>query len=500
MGIEREVKLGAGEGFALPDLNGLDQGVAAAPLPDRTLDAVYYDTSDLRLARWGVTLRHRVGDVEGDGWTVKLPEDSAGPALSRREITFDSDPAQPPPAAVDLVRAFARRAEIGPVARMRTIRSVVELRDVRGRPTAEVVDDDVSVLDGSQPTARFREIEVELTERVSAALLEAVLGRLGKAGAGEPQKTPKLMRVLGDRALGPPDVALADVDDHATMGDVVRLALASSVRRILLHDPGMRLGDDSEHVHQARVGTRRLRSDLRTLRPVLVDDWVDPLREELRWLGHALGMVRDADVLSDRLRDQARSLPEVDAPAVELLLGQLADQRAEAVAGLRAVMAGDRYVELLDRLVTAAQHPHLRPEADERAADVLPRLAAGSWRRLRKAIDELVPEPSAQDLHAVRIAAKRTRYAAEAAAPVIAKRAKALAGAVADLQTVLGDHQDAVVAEAWLRGAVVDAGTAEPLAAGQLIAMQRADQARCRAEWPGVWKRAKKKKLRSWLA
>jgi CHAD domain-containing protein len=115
-------------------------------------------------------------------------------------------------------------------------------------------------------------------------------------------------------------------------------------------------------------------------------------------------------------------------------------------------------------------------------------------------VDGLPREPAAEDLHAVRIAAKRARYAAEAAAPVVGGRAKAFAKAVADLQTVLGDHQDAVVAEAWLREAVNGSGATQALAAGELIALQRVEQARCRAEWPSVWKRAKKKKLRSWLA
>jgi len=75
---EREAKLGAGPVFALPDLDGLIDGLVATPLPERHLDAVYYDTDDLRLARSGITVRHRTG--EDDGWTVKLPEDGGGEA------------------------------------------------------------------------------------------------------------------------------------------------------------------------------------------------------------------------------------------------------------------------------------------------------------------------------------------------------------------------------------------------------------------------------------
>ncbi|MCA1692845.1 MAG: CYTH domain-containing protein, partial [Actinobacteria bacterium] len=84
--IEREVKLSAGADFELPDLHGLADGVIPVPLETRDLDAVYFDTADFRLARWGVSLRFRSGD--GTTWTVKLPEGEEGPALVRREVPF----------------------------------------------------------------------------------------------------------------------------------------------------------------------------------------------------------------------------------------------------------------------------------------------------------------------------------------------------------------------------------------------------------------------------
>ncbi len=117
-------------------------------------------------------------------------------------------------------------------------------------------------------------------------------------------------------------------------------------------------------------------------------------------------------------------------------------------------MESPRYVALLERLIEAARQPQCRKAADAPAAEVVPGLVAGPWRKLRKAVDALPPNPPDADLHQIRILAKRTRYAAEAAAPLVGKKAKAFAVAVAELQEVLGDHQDAVVAEAWLRDAV----------------------------------------------
>ena len=120
------------------------------------------------------------------------------------------------------------------------------------------------------------------------------------------------------------------------------------------------------------------------------------------------------------------------------------------------------------------------------------------WNHLKKAVEALEPDPGDDALHQVRIRAKRARYAAEAAAPVVGKPARAFARAAADLQTVLGDHQDAVVAEEWLRREG-SRGPAVALAAGQLIARQQVDAATTRERWPSMWKRASAKKLRAWF-
>jgi CHAD domain-containing protein len=138
-------------------------------------------------------------------------------------------------------------------------------------------------------------------------------------------------------------------------------------------------------------------------------------------------------------------------------------------------------------------------EADAAALHSLPALVRRPWRRLQKAVWALPPDPADEALHEVRILAKHSRYASEAAAPVVGKRARALAKAVAGLQGVLGDHQDAVVAEEWLRGHLAGAAPAEAMVLGQLIGIQRAEAAVCRAAWTAAWKQASAKNLRDWL-
>ncbi|MDQ4069520.1 MAG: CYTH and CHAD domain-containing protein [Actinomycetota bacterium] len=494
---ETEVKLGAWAGFELPALDGVVDEVTPVGRLPRTLMAVYYDTPDLRLARWGVTVRHRSGD--GTGWQVKLPEGDEGPALVRRELSFEGPPSKVPEAVRSLVLAYARDTALVPVARIRTVRTGVDLLDREGSLVAEVVDDEVSVLHGGRVASRFREVEVEVGDRAPAGLLDAIVTKLQQAGAGAPDSTPKVIRALGSRALEPPEVAPGELGKDPSAGEVVRHAIAASVARILRHDPGVRIGDDPEDVHQVRVGTRRLRSDLRTFAPLLDDDWLSPLRDELKWLAGALGAVRDADVLGERLRRQAAGLPEPDTGGLAPVFRGLAKERDQARAELMEALHSPRYVTLVERLVDAANHPPCRKAARAPAAEVVPGLVAAPVRKLRKAVKGLPDDPAPDDLHRIRILAKRARYASEAAEPLVGKKAEALAGALAEVQGVLGDHQDAVVAETWLRSAVDGADPATALAAGELIAVQLAEAAATRKRWPKRWKKADDKKLRSWL-
>jgi CHAD domain-containing protein len=489
--------MGAWAGFELPALDAVADGVTAVARVPRTLMAVYYDTADLRLARWGVTVRHRTGD--GNGWTVKLPEGEEGPALVRRELTFEGPAGRMPEGATSLIRAYARDTPLVPVARIRTVRTGVDLLDGEGAVVAEVVDDEVSVLHGGRVATRFREVEVELGARPPAGLLDAVVALLRDAGAGAPDATPKVIRALGSRALAPPEVELVALGKKPSAADLVRQAISAAVDRIMRHDPGVRIGDDPEDVHQARVGTRRLRSDLRTFGPLLEEEWLSPLRDELRWLGGALGAVRDTDVLIERLRRQAAALPEPDTAALAPIFRRLAKDRDQARAELIEALEGPRYVALLERLIDAAGDPQTRKAAEAQATEVVPGLAAGPWRTLQKAVKALPSDPPDADLHRIRILAKRTRYAGEAAAPLVGKKAAAFAKAVADLQEVLGDHQDAVVAEAWLRAAVDGADAAVSLAAGELIAVQMAEAAEGRRRWRTAWKKASADKLRTWM-
>jgi CHAD domain-containing protein len=154
-------------------------------------------------------------------------------------------------------------------------------------------------------------------------------------------------------------------------------------------------------------------------------------------------------------------------------------------------------VDLLDHLVEAAAQPAVTEEASLPAAEVLPGLARKPWRSLRKGVRALPNAPADAELHRIRILAKRARYAAEAAAPVVGKDAARFADAAADLQTVLGEHQDSAVAQGWLRA---NAGSGRrAFVAGELSAQEAQRAAAARSRWSRDWRRLNRKKLRAWL-
>ena len=499
---EREVKLAVPSEFVLPPLTDPAGDVFAAPTETLDLHATYFDTHDLRLSRAGASLRHR-----DDGWTVKLPRgvDDEG-FLSRDELAVigpEAIGAPPPDGAIDLVRALTRGARLAAVADLHTTRHRVRLRRSDGRHIGEVVDDHVEIRDPGATDARdeFRELEVELAPDASEAHRSAVLRRLRLAGAGPADPTPKIVRALGPVASAPADVVVPTIEHGAPAEAVVRAAIATSVARLLKHDPGVRIGEDAEAVHQARVATRRLRSDLRTFRVLVDEHWANGLRDELRWLGEVLGAVRDTDVLIERIDAKILRLLEVDRAPAKALVDQLRDDRDRAREQLLRALRSERYDTLLDRLVVAARRPRLLLRVEEiDDAELLRGLVRRPWNRLRDTVRALPPEPSDQQLHQVRILAKRTRYAAEAVEPAVGKRARALARALAIVQDELGEHQDAVVAGEWLRRAAARSNDAsEGFAAGLLAAMERDAAEEARDTWRDAWAATGRKRIRGWL-
>jgi len=491
---EQEFKFLVPDDFEMP---GLDDLCARGGDTVVEQTATYYDTTDLRLARAGASLRFR----DDDGWTVKLPSDSDagnGSALVRSEFVFGGRAAAPPTEALELVAALVRTARLAPAARLRTVRRRAELR-AGPDPVGTLTDDDCTIVDG-RVGGHFREIEFELADDAPPATVHDVVDRLRDAGAADGEPLPKVVRALGPTATLPADVVSYSVGTPPTVDAVIRHAISDAVAKLVANDPVVRIGEDPEGVHQARVATRRLRSHLRTFRELLDPEWTQSLRDELGWLGDELGAVRDADVLLMRLEDRVSELEPDDQAAAAPLLQRLVSDRESARAVLLEGLRSDRYLQLLDRLVDAAQRPRVVMLVGVDHEEMLRDLVRAPWKHLRNAVDDL-PDPSPDAaLHAVRIRAKRARYAAEVVEPAFGKPARAFAKAVTEVQDVLGEHQDSVVAAAWLRANALSLGDPSAVyVAGELGAMERAAAEESRAAWPQVWKRAHSKRLRDWL-
>ena len=281
-----------------------------------------------------------------------------------------------------------------------------------------------------------------------------------------------------------------------TAGTLVRAALTASADELVRCDARLRAGEYAEAVHEARVAVRRLRSDLRTLALALDRPWACTLREKMRWLGDELGAARDAGVLLDRLADDLEQLPEAWAVRAREALEPWSAARDAACARIGTMVGEPRYTALLEEIVAAARDPKIGERAGTDACTLAAEVMRDAWKALRKAVRRRSRPATDLELHRIRIKAKRVRYAAEAVASVIGKPARTFARKVEALQTVLGEHHDAVVAYARLRQ---DAGSGEhAFVAGELAALEREAALRARNRWRRAWRAAARRKRRFW--
>lgn len=286
-----------------------------------------------------------------------------------------------------------------------------------------------------------------------------------------------------------------------TTRELVQAAISRSVEQLRAHESAVRSSDDPEALHQSRVATRRLRSDLRTFRPVLDPKWSEPLRDELRWWGQLLGNVRDADVLHALLNAKADDLPPGQHAVALRLVSRLRAERAADHASLLDGLRSDRYAALLERLVAATVEPAVQEGPGQRPArKVAPGLVRKPWRRLQRTVRALPSTPTDHELHEVRKRAKDTRYAAEAVEPAVSRPARRFAKRMEAVQSLLGTHQDLVVADMWLSDVVRDIDDAdEVFLAGKLDAVINLEREAIRAEWARTWRAARRRDARRWF-
>ncbi|MEP7088935.1 MAG: CYTH and CHAD domain-containing protein [Nocardioidaceae bacterium] len=500
---EIEDKYAVGAEARLPDL-GVLPGVASVAAPmEQHLVATYFDTPGLRLTAAHTTLRRRTGGDDA-GWHLKLPT-----AHGRYEVhaPLGRSTRTVPRRLREVLALLLAGAELSPIARITTRRTAYRLLDEQGRILAEVADDRVETVawnDEDAPVSRsWREWEVELVDG-RPSLLRAAAELFATCAVSPAQSASKLAQALGDRVPESPVVCLPR-ERSAPPEEVVRAWLGEQVASVRRHDPLVR-ADAPDAVHEMRVATRRLRSALVTFRPLMRREVTDALREELAWIAGLLGAARDAEVLRGRLTAMlaAEDAAVVTGSAAARVDRTLRDRYARAHTRCVQAMTSERYVALLDRLDALMDQRAWAEDAHERSPAVLVDRVRHDWKRLERrveAVEGTEGDDRAHRLHEVRKAAKRVRYAAEPLVPQHGTAAERFVKAATRVQSVLGDHQDSVIAQQELRRladeAVADGD--DSFTFGVLHAREDDDQAAIEERAWTAWATLSKNKRVDWL-
>jgi len=287
---------------------------------------------------------------------------------------------------------------------------------------------------------------------------------------------------------------------------VVTAYLKTQVARLGELEPKVR-ADEFDSVHQMRVTTRRLRATLRSFGTVIPRPATSELAAELKWLGGLLGEARDGEVLPQHLLASLEQVPVelLIGPVQARVQGHFAPRRASAREQVIEAFGSERYARLLADLDRLAHDPPLGPQAAAPARDVLPAAVRKAYRRARRRMRRARHAPHGPDrdvaLHEARKSARRARYAAEAASPAGGKPARRFARQMKKVPSVIGDHQDTVIA----RQAARDLGIGAHLAGenaytyGLLYERELHQADRLQAEARRVWKHASRPRYRTWM-
>ena len=498
----------------LTDSGPKDGAYTVASAGSVTQSDTYLDTEDQRFGRAGFTLRiRRLGRRRGGEATLKAI-DSAPTKVSglrsRREVSehvHDADPAHLASAAGPVgerVRAVAGGKTLLPLFEVRTRRELLTLQ-ANGSAGGEIALDETAIRPSNgSPTARFQRVEIEIPEsalpavegfvtqlRAHCALQPASLSKYeaGLLSAGIPRPLPE--------RFGP-----TEIDPGMTIRAVALAVLRRHFSTMLAKEPGTRLGDDIEELHDMRVASRRLRAALALFGEALPET-VLALRDELAWIGRELGAVRDLDVQLEQLESWIESAAPEDRRPLEALRAVLEAQRAGARRELLVALDSRRYDSFVRRFgrTLRARHATRSGPGSLPALAAAPDLIDARWAAVRKAAKRLGSSATPDDYHRLRIRCKRFRYALEFLTDVYAGRARPVLKQLVSLQDILGLHQDAVVAIERLRALTADRGaelTPETIfAMGEIAERYRESAVELRARVPAAYRRVSGKRWTS---
>ncbi|MDY6995249.1 MAG: CHAD domain-containing protein [Actinomycetota bacterium] len=442
-------------GFVLPPMGDLVSDGRVEHDSDDT-EIAYYDTEERDLHAHGMTLTRAAG--EDAEWELSLPGDGA-------TVRFAASPAVPG-ALHTIVAGVTHGRALEHIATIRTVRERYVVSDADGGSRIEIDDEERRASLGDRLLA-WREVHTT----PAAGQLSKRLRSAGARASIEPSRLTQLL--AGDRTV--PDTA-----DLAPGAQALGRYVSAQIDRVVLGDIELRRGNDP--IHDTRVAIRRLRSTIRVFGPLFSASDPQAVETELKWFAGVLGEVRDCQVQQRRFDAALDELPD------ELVLGPVRARLAEelravelpARAEVTEAMDSQRYLALMTVLRDWRTDPPFEPDA---ATTAVRKRARKAQRKAQRRLDEALETGDDDQLHRARKAAKRARYAAELTEPLEPKAAERTRKHFKKIQSVLGDHQDTVVAMSWLRRLGVAAGTADGengFTFGLLYGREQALAAECR--------------------
>ena len=474
-------------------------GFTVTPGSQKQLEDTYYDSADWRVHHAGYTCRVRKKGADAE-LTLKAMASASGGMRVRRELTEtldgpSSDPLRAPGPCGAALRAVCGRQDLAPIFQVITSRKTFALSDEAG-VIGEVALDETSIPVGEDVPVRLSRVEVEVDPNAierARVFVDAMVAANGLTEATT-SKFESALIATGQRVTGVADTGPTAVSPEMTVGQVAYAVMRKQFGALRLNEPGTRLGDDIEALHDMRVATRRLRAAMATFRPFLTPRMLG-FRDEFGWIAGVLGEVRDLDVQLERMTEWREAFPEDRAHTLNAIEAILVTRRNAARKRMLAALDSRRYERLLTRFEGALRFGPPRSFAPGRASilAVAPDLVEKRYARVRKMGDRIKKSSPPDSYHMLRIDAKKLRYALEFVGNgIYGKPALEFSARVTAMQDVLGLHQDAYVAMDLLQEIADNAGRklAPPtlMAMGILSERYRSHAEELRAQFPAVYK------------
>jgi triphosphatase len=439
------------EGAAVP-------GYTVEPGPTKQLADTYFDTTDWRMHRAGFTCRVRRKGVAAE-LTLKSMAEAVDAVRSRREITeqLPAEGAEHPALASgpcgQAIRSIAGRHPLRAIFNVSTERRIFELADTAGT-IAEIAVDSTSIPSGGDVPVQLARVEVEVDANAvvrAQRFVDVMIAAAGLSPAGTSKFEAALIATGQHVAPAKPDFGSTELRPEQTAGEAAFAILRKQFAIFLMNEGSTRLGEDIEGLHDMRVAARRMRAALSAFGPHL-SPRMEAYRNQLGWVAALLGDVRDLDVQLERMAGWREGFSDAEAHSLDNVEALFTTERDGARKRMLAGLDSRRYESLVARFGAVLRRGPARTftPGREPALTVAPALVEKRYRRLRRQGDAIDRETAAPVYHALRIDAKKLRYALEFFGPLYGKPATDFAVRLTGLQDLLGLHQDADVAGAML--------------------------------------------------